>query len=131
MDTYSTNTPWESRFGYSRALRAGAMVFVNGTVATNDDGSPHAPGDTGAQTVRCFEIIDRALAHFGLDRSAVVRVRVYVTDVADAEAVGGAFATYFGAAGHRPCMTLVGVAALISPEYVVEIEAEAIDERDE
>jgi isochorismate pyruvate lyase len=120
---FSTGNQWEQRFGYARVARAGDLVLVCGTVAINPDGTPHALGDAGAQTTRCFEIIESALLQTGLDRTAIMRSRVFVTDIADAERVGLAHKAFFG--NHTPCLTQVEVSALIAPEFVVEIECDA------
>lgn len=120
----STGNKWETAYGYSRAIRAGDHVFCTGTVAINPDGAPHAPGDAHAQTHRCFEIIEGALRKLGLDRTAIVRSRVFTADIAQAGGVGRAHAEFFG--DHRPCLTQVGTSALIAPEFVVEIECDAV-----
>ncbi|MEM9373163.1 MAG: Rid family hydrolase [Planctomycetota bacterium] len=123
----STGNQWEQRFGYARVARAGDLVLVGGTVAIGPDGSPFAPGDAGLQTTRCFEIIEGALQEIGLSRINVLRSRVYVTDIAQAEAVGMAHRRFFDgySPGHTPALTQVEVAALITPEFVVEIECDA------
>lgn len=123
IEFVSTGNQWEQRFGYARVARAGNLVLVGGTVALNPDGTPHAPGDAGAQTARCFDIIETALRRIGLDRTAILRSRVFVTNIADAERVGLAHRAFFGT--HTPCLTQVGVAALVAPAFVVEIECEA------
>lgn len=119
----STGNQWERRYGYARLARVGDLVLVGGTVAVNPDGGTHAPGDAGAQTTRCFEIIEAALAREGLDRRAILRSRVFVTDIADADAVGLAHKAFFG--DHTPCLMQVQVVALIAREFVVEIECDA------
>ncbi|RMH25138.1 MAG: RidA family protein [Planctomycetota bacterium] len=119
----STGNQWEKRFGYARIARVGDLVLVGGTVAINSDGTSHQPGDAGAQTTRCFEIIESALSQIGLDRTSILRSRVFVTDIAQAERVGLAHKAFFGY--HTPCLTQVGVATLIAPEFVVEIECDA------
>lgn len=123
----STNNQWEQRFGYSRIARAGNLVLIGGTVAIDSDGKPHAPGDAGAQTTRCYEIIEGALKQTGLDRFAIMRCRVFTTDINQAEAVGLAHNAFFAAhrPTHTPALTQVGTNALIAPEFIVEIECEA------
>ena len=120
----STGNEWETKYGFSRAIRAGGLVFINGTVALDDDLRPFAPGDAHAQTLRCFEIVERALGELGLDRTAIVRSRVYVTDISRSDEFGRAHAEFF--AGHRPCLTMIGVNELISPAFLVEIECDAV-----
>ncbi|MEM7629644.1 MAG: Rid family hydrolase [Planctomycetota bacterium] len=119
-----TGNRWETAYAYSRASRAGGLVFCTGTVALADGGEAFAPGDAHAQTLRCFEIIEGSLRELGLGRTAIVRSRVFVTDIHQADAVGRAHASFFGV--HRPCLTQVGVHALIAPEFVVEIECDAV-----
>jgi enamine deaminase RidA (YjgF/YER057c/UK114 family) len=123
--TVSTNNQWEKRFGYARINKCDHVIFVGGTVAINADGSPHKPGNAGAQTHRCFEIIESALAELNLDRNAIMRSRIFVTDISQASAVGDAHKAFFQC--HTPCLTQVEVSALISPEYVVEIECDAYE----
>lgn len=87
----STGTPWERAYGYRRAVRVGAMVFVAGTTATDDDGRVAAPDDAYAQARRCFARIDEALKELGASLADVVRTRMFVADIArDADAVIGA-----------------------------------------
>lgn len=122
-----TNNQWEQRFGYARIARAGQLVLVGGTVAIDEHGQPFAPGDAGAQTTRCYEIIEGALRQTGIDRFAIMRCRVFSTDMAQAEAVGLAHHAFFAAhrPSHTPALTQVGTSELIAPEFVVEIECEA------
>ncbi len=119
----STGNQWEQRFGYARLARAGDLVLIGGTVAVNPDGTAHAPSDAGAQTTRCFEIIESALRRESLDRTAIMRSRIFVTDITQAEAVGLAHRAFFG--NHTPCLTQLEVSKLIAPEFVVEIECDA------
>jgi isochorismate pyruvate lyase len=118
-----TGAPWEARVGYCRALRAGDRVFVTGTAAVKD-GVVHAPGDGYAQTHRCLEIIAEALAQLGADLSHVVRTRMFVTDISRWEEYGRAHGEVFAA--HPPTTTMVEVAALIDPQMLIEIEADAV-----
>lgn len=120
----STESEWESRVGYSRAIRAGDRVLVSGTTATDDEGNPVAPGDAEVQTRRALETVVDALESAGAEREHVVRTRTYVTDVDDWETVGDVHAEFF--ADVRPAATLVEVSSLVGPKYVVEIEAEAV-----
>lgn len=126
IDFISTNNQWEQRFGYARIARAGSLVLVGGTVAIDEKGNPFAPGDAGAQTTRCYEIIEDALRHAGLDRFCIMRSRVFSTDLAQAEPVGLAHRAFFAdrMPTHTPALTQVGASALIAPEFVVEIECE-------
>ncbi|GBL18684.1 hypothetical protein EMGBS3_03900 [Anaerolineaceae bacterium] len=120
----STNTPWETRFGYSRVVVAGAMVFVAGTVAADHTGRIHAPGNAAAQARYIYEKIGRALEQAGASLRDVVRVRVYLTNIADIEAVGLVHHEFF--ADVRPVNTTLAVAALAAPECLLEIEVDAV-----
>lgn len=110
--------------GGLRAVRVGHLIYVTGTVALEADGTPHAPGDLYAQAKRCIETIERALKELGGGLSDVVRNRIFVTDIGQWEAVGRAHAEAFG--DIRPCVTMVEVQRLIAPEFLVEIESEAV-----
>lgn len=119
----TTGTEWEPRVGYSRAIRVGDRILVSGTTATDEDGDPVAPGDPEAQTRRALEIVVDAIEEAGGRREDVVRTRLYVTDD-DWETVGEVHGEFFDDV--RPASTMVEVSSLIGPEYVVEVEAEAI-----
>lgn len=116
-----SGSPYEPSIGFSRAVRLGDRVLVSGTGPVQPDGS--CPVDPGEQARRCFEIIADALARAGATLADVVRTRMYLTDVTAAGAVGSVHGELFGAAG--PAATMVVVAGLLDPRWIVEIEAEA------
>jgi enamine deaminase RidA (YjgF/YER057c/UK114 family) len=113
---------FEEDTGFTRALRAGPHVFVSGTVGTEADGT--ISPDTGRQATRCFALIKSQIEELGGHMGDVVRVRMFVVDIKDAEVVSAAFTRALKAT--RPCGTLVQVAALAGPNFRVEIEADAI-----
>ena len=118
----TSGAPWEERFGYSRAVRAGNVVCVSGTVGRNADGS--VPSGAHAQAHRALEIVIAALAEVGAAPEHVVRTRTFVTDITWFDEVARAHAEVFG--DIRPATSLVAVTALVSPEFLLEIEADAI-----
>lgn len=120
----STAARWERIIGYSRAIRVGGQVWVAGTTSVDVNGAVHAPGDAYAQAIRCLEIIESALNQLGTELAGVVRTRIYVVDIADWEAVARAHGEVFREI--RPASTLVETGALVEPELLVEIEAEAV-----
>jgi enamine deaminase RidA (YjgF/YER057c/UK114 family) len=119
----SSGSPYEATIGFSRAVRVADRIVVSGTAPVEPDGSS-TPGDAEAQAERCFAIIVAAIEQLGAEAENVVRTRMYLTDPTDADAVGRAHARWF--ADVRPAATMVVVAALLRPEWQVEIEAEAV-----
>jgi enamine deaminase RidA (YjgF/YER057c/UK114 family) len=118
----TSGSPFESRIGFSRAIRVDDRVWVSGTGPVWPDGT--CPDDAGAQARRCFEIILAALSEAGAAAEDVVRTRMFLTSAADAEAVSAAHGELFGAV--RPAATMVVIAGLLDPRWKVEIEAEAL-----
>lgn len=115
---------WEALVGYSRAVRVGNQVQVAGTVAAGPNGEGLYPGDPGAQATQILAAIEKALREVGAELRHVVRTRIYVTDISHWESIGTAHGKVFSHI--RPVTTLLEVAKLIGPEFLVEIEAEAI-----
>jgi isochorismate pyruvate lyase len=125
FERVSSKAVWEDAVGYCRVVKAGSAVFVTGTAPVDDSGAgTHAPGDAYAQARRCLELIEHAIAQLGLDRRRIARTRMFVTDIARWREYGRAHAEFFGA--DRPATSMVEVRALIDPDMLIEIEADAV-----
>ena len=122
-DRAKSGSPFEDQYGFSRAIRVDDRIIVAGTGPIEDDGTT-TKGGAGEQAARCFDLIILAIEELGGSAKDVVRTRMFLTDIDQQEVIGAVHARYFGEA--QPAATMVGVATLCRPEWIVEIEAEAI-----
>ena len=122
--TVSTGSPYEPIIGFSRAVRIGNIIAVGGTAPIGRDGRTAGAGDPAAQARRCFEIIADALEQAGASLDDVIRTRTFLTRIEDWEAVGRVHGEIFG--DIRPASTMIEVSRFIDPEWLVEIEADAV-----
>jgi enamine deaminase RidA (YjgF/YER057c/UK114 family) len=121
---FSSGAPFEEKAGYSRAVKVGNMVFVGGTTTTNSKGEVEGVGDAYLQTKIILQKIEAVLKQAGARISDVVRVRFYVTDIANGQEYIRAYSEWFKEI--RPVITMAEVKALARPDHLVEIEADAV-----
>jgi enamine deaminase RidA (YjgF/YER057c/UK114 family) len=122
----SSGSPYESIIGISRAVRAGSFISVAGTAPLDAEGKTVGAGDAAAQARRCFEIVARALEELGAGLADVVRTRILLTRIEDWEAVARVHGEFFQAV--RPVNTVMQVSRFIDPDWLVEVEADAVVE---
>lgn len=120
----SSGSPWEPKVGYCRAVRVGNHICVSGTTASDEGGNVVAPGDAYEQTVFILRKIETALGEFAASLADVVRTRIFVTNIDQWEQIGRAHAELLG--DTRPACTMVEIRRLVSPDLLVEIEADAV-----
>jgi enamine deaminase RidA (YjgF/YER057c/UK114 family) len=119
-----SGSPYEPVIGFSRAVRIGNTIAVSGTAPIGADGKTAGPGDVAAQVRRCCAIAGEVLAKAGASFSDVIRTRIYLVNAADWEKAGRAHGETFGAI--RPAATMVVVKALLDPDWLVEMEFDAV-----
>jgi len=120
----SSGSPYEPKVGISRAVRVGSFITVAGTAPLGPDGRTVGRGDAGAQARRCFEIIAAALEKAGASMAQVVRTRILLTRIDDWQAVAAVHGEFFR--DIRPVNTIMQISRFIDPEWLVEIEADAV-----
>ena len=124
----STGSPYEPRLGISRGVRAGKIIAISGTAPIGPDGKNVAPGDAAEQARRCFEIVREALRKAGSSLNDVVRTRVLLTNIEDWEKVGKVHGEFFSTI--RPANTIMQISRFIDPEWLVEVEVDAVAEQE-
>jgi enamine deaminase RidA (YjgF/YER057c/UK114 family) len=124
MERVSSGSSYEPVIGFSRAVKVGRTIAVSGTAPIGTDGKTVGSGDPAAQTRRCLEIIIAAIEQLGGSARDVIRTRTYITRVEDWEQIGRAHGEFF--ADIRPASTMVKVGGLLDPDWLVEIEADAV-----
>ena len=122
-ESYSTNTVWEKKASYTRAVRVGPHIYLAGTTSVDDSGKIIGKNDIAKQFKNCIVRIERALQHFGANLSNVVRTRVYLTDMKNFEDYAIVHGETF--AGINPVNTMVEVSALVHPDMLIEVEVDA------
>lgn len=120
----SSGSPYEPRIGISRGVRAGRIIAIAGTAPIGTDGKTVAPGDAAAQVRRCFEIVEAALEQLGASLANVIRTRILLTRIEDWEAVALVHGEFFK--DIRPVNTVMQVVRFIDPDWLVEIETDAV-----
>ena len=120
----SSGSPYESKLGFSRAVRVGTIIAVSGTAPIGADGKTVGRGDAAAQMRRCIEIVRDALDQLGASLEDVIRTRILLTNIADWQSVGRVHGEYFGTI--RPACTVMQVSRFIDPDWLVELEVDAV-----
>ena len=120
----SSGAVWEDKVGYSRAVKVGNHIEVSGTVASDENGNVIGKDNPYEQTKFIIQKIEKALINAGASLNDVVRTRMFVTDISRFEEYAKAHCDFFSTI--KPCTSMVEVKALVSPEYLIEIEATAI-----
>lgn len=121
---FSSGVKWEALVGYSRAVKVGNIIEVTGTVAVNDDGEIVGENNPYEQTQFILQKIEKILIEAGADLQSVIRTRMFVTNISQWQEYGRAHQEFFKVI--RPCTTMIEISRLISPQYMIEIEATAI-----
>ena len=121
---YSSNSVWEDVVGYSRVVRIGNIIEVSGTVAADETGLPIGRDDAYQQTISILQKIESSLQMAGATMKDVIRTRMFVTDISRFNDFAKAHSEYFGVI--KPCTSMIEVKGLVSPDYLIEIEATAV-----